>query len=75
MKFQDLKKKNKEELTKEFAATELDLMKYNAKVATNSIGKDAGKIKQLRKTIARIKTLQNEKPVAKTAPKKAVKKA
>ncbi len=71
MKFQDLKKKNKEELVKEFDASELDLMKYNAKVATNSIGKDAGRIKQLKKTIARIKTIQNEKKVAvKKAPVK-----
>ena len=60
MKFQDIKKKNPIELVKELETIEFDLMRYNAKVATNSIGKDSGKVKELKKDIARIKTLQNQ---------------
>ena len=68
MKFQDLKKKTHDDLAKELDSTKLDLMRYNAKVATNSIGNDAGKIKELTKKIARIKTIQNEKPTKAAAP-------
>lgn len=60
MKFKDLKKKNQDELNKELDTTSLDLMRFNAKVATNSIGKESGKIKELKKNIARIKTLKNQ---------------
>ena len=60
MKFKDIKKKNPVELTKELETVEFDLMRYNAKVATNSIGKDSGKVKELKKDIARIKTFQRQ---------------
>jgi len=60
MKYKELQKKTVEELKKENDNATLDLMRYHAKVATNSIGKESGKINLLRKTIARIKTLQHK---------------
>ena len=58
MRFNDLKKKSLGDLQKELDAKILELLRYNAKVATGGAGKEAGNIKELRKTIARIKTLQ-----------------
>lgn len=59
MKFADLKKKTPDELNKELDATALDLLRYNAKVATGGIGKESGKVRELRRKVARIKTLQS----------------
>lgn len=77
MKFNDLKKKTPEDLRRELDTSVVELMRYNAMVATGGIGKDAGKIKEIKRTIARIKTLQTtiahaspSKPKAKPAAKK-----
>jgi len=58
MKFADLKKKTPAELTKELDETMLDQLRFNAKVATGGIGKESGKVRELRRKVARIKTLQ-----------------
>lgn len=58
MKFKELKKNA--DLNKELDATVLELMRYNAQVATGGAGKDSGKIRELKRKIARIKTLQSE---------------
>ena len=67
MKFTDLKKKSPDELTKELAGADLELMKLNAKVATAGIGKESGKVRQTKRTIARIKTIQRQTSGAKPA--------
>jgi large subunit ribosomal protein L29 len=59
MKFDELKKKTPEELKKELDAATFEMMRYNAQVATGGAGKDVGKVKELKKKVARIKTLQN----------------
>jgi ribosomal protein L29 len=59
MKFNDLMKKTPDELKRELDHSEFEMMRHNAQVATGAAGKDTGKIKQYKKTIARIKTLQN----------------
>jgi large subunit ribosomal protein L29 len=58
MKFQELTKKTPEDLQRQMNDAEFDLMRFNAQVATGGAGKDSGKIRELKKTIARIKTLQ-----------------
>ncbi|MDD9953980.1 MAG: 50S ribosomal protein L29 [Candidatus Woesearchaeota archaeon] len=58
MKFKDLQKKPAADLEKELKNSALELMKLRAQVATGGAGKDAGKIRTLKRTIARIKTLQ-----------------
>jgi len=60
MKFKELQKKNKQDLQKELDKLNMELMKYRAQVATGGAGKESGKIKEYKKSIARIKTLQNK---------------
>ena len=57
MRFKELEQKNKNELAKILAETKLELMKETAQVAAGSMAKNPGKIKQLKKTIAKIKQL------------------
>jgi ribosomal protein L29 len=65
MKFTDLKRKSPDELSKEYTMAELELMKLNAKVATAGIGKESGKVRETKRKIARIKTLQRQATGAK----------
>jgi len=58
MKFVELKKKSQQDLRDEEAKLRLELMKYRAQIATGGAGKEAGKIRELKKTLARIKTLE-----------------
>jgi large subunit ribosomal protein L29 len=58
MKFEELTKKTPADLRKELDTAEFDLMRLGGMVQTGGVGKDSGKIKELKKTIARIKTLQ-----------------
>ncbi|MFW6263283.1 MAG: 50S ribosomal protein L29 [Thermotogota bacterium] len=57
MKFKDLKQKNKDDLNKLLKETKTELLKENAQVASGTMVKNPGKIKQLKKTIAKIKQL------------------
>jgi ribosomal protein L29 len=58
MKMKELRKKSPAELTKELSQIELTLLRLKAQVAAGSAGKDAGKIRAHKRTIAQIKTLQ-----------------
>ncbi|MFT4325891.1 MAG: 50S ribosomal protein L29 [Candidatus Woesearchaeota archaeon] len=60
MKYQDLKKKNAAELDKLFAETNLELMRENAQVANGTVPKNPGKIKVLKKTLAKIIQIREE---------------
>lgn len=57
MKFKDLASKNKDELAKIKSQTELELMKERASAATGTPPKSPGKLKVLRKTLAKIKQI------------------
>lgn len=59
MRFKDLQKKSPEDIKKERAKIHLELMKLRAQVATGGAGKEAGKIKTLKRTIAKINTLES----------------
>lgn len=54
--FAELKKKPAGDLQKELADSKLELVKLDAKLATGSAAKEAGKRRNLRKKIARVKT-------------------
>ena len=56
--FTELKKKNPDELQRELSSVRLELLKLNAQVATGGAAKEAGKLKILKKKVARIKMLQ-----------------
>jgi ribosomal protein L29 len=59
--YTELKKKNVAELEKEINEQKLELVKLDARLATGSASKEAGKIKNTKKKIARINTLINER--------------
>ena len=60
MKYKDLKSKTKEELAKIMAESEIELIRENAQVANGTVPKNPGKISVLKKTIAKIKQLNEE---------------
>lgn len=57
MNIDELKKKSPEDLNRELDSLELDLLRLNAQSASG--GKDAGRVRELKRTVARIKTLQS----------------
>ncbi len=58
MKAHYIKDLSKEEQEKKLTELQKELMKLNAQVATGTNPKSPGQIKKIRKTIARIKTVQ-----------------
>ncbi|MFH1589762.1 MAG: 50S ribosomal protein L29 [archaeon] len=60
MNIKELKPLNNEDLEKKLTEAELELIKLNSQVATGTTIKSPGQIKQLKKTIARIKTIQKQ---------------
>lgn len=57
MKYADLLKKSPEELKKLQDEQSIELMKFHAQAATGAAGKESGKIRQLRRELARIKMI------------------
>jgi ribosomal protein L29 len=55
--YAELKKRRPAELEKDLLAVRLELVKLNAQVANGAAAKEAGKIKNLKKKVARINTL------------------
>jgi len=60
MKFKELKGLGKEDLQKKENEARTELIKLNSQVATGGAIKNPSQIKQLKKTIAKIKTIQNQ---------------
>lgn len=56
MKAKEIKQINNEELKKKMHELQFELIKVNAQVATGTIPKSPGQVKQMKRTIARIKT-------------------
>jgi len=65
MKIKDLRSMSKEELNAKLVELRKELIKSNAQVATGTTPKSPGQIKQTKKMIAKILTLQKEKPISK----------
>lgn len=61
MKFKELKKMDKNGLESKIVDLRKDLMKLNAQVATGTTPENPGKIRSIKKTLAKIYTIQNEK--------------
>lgn len=61
MKSKELRSIGKEELQQKMNELYTDIMKENAQIATGTVPKNPGKIKVMKKTIARIKTILAEK--------------
>lgn len=54
----ELKKKSPEDLVKELTSAQLEMIKLKAQLSTGAAAKEAGKLTNLKKKIARIKTIQ-----------------
>ncbi|MDD5133379.1 MAG: 50S ribosomal protein L29 [Candidatus Nanoarchaeia archaeon] len=63
MKTKELRKLDEKTMKARLEEIEKELMKLNAQVATGTSPENPGKIKSLRKTIAKILTLLNEKKI------------
>ncbi len=72
MKFKELKAMPRHELEEKLGQTKMDLVKTSAQVATGTTPKNSGNIRNMKKTIAKIKFLLKETPVSE---KKAAKPA
>lgn len=60
MKFKELKTLKPEELEKKEQELQLELMKLRSQVAMGTTPKNPGRIRAIKRTIARIKTLKKE---------------
>ncbi len=61
MKYKELEAMTEKDLEKKLEEIELELMKLNAQVATGTTPKSPGQIRQLKKIIARIMMIKNQK--------------
>ncbi|RLI95840.1 MAG: 50S ribosomal protein L29 [Candidatus Altiarchaeales archaeon] len=52
---------DEEELNKNLRDLQEELMKINGVLASGGIPEDIGKVKEIKRTIARIKTIKNQK--------------
>ncbi len=75
MKFKELKEISAAELNDKLKELRLELIKLKGEVAKGMQLKSPGKIRQIKKTIARILTLLAEKEAGKADQKKAMKEA
>ncbi len=62
VKAKELKNIKKEELDKKLKELRTELMKENAQIATGTIPKNPGNVRNIKKNIARILTVINQKP-------------
>jgi large subunit ribosomal protein L29 len=60
MKIKDLRSLSKEDLQKKMIELRRDLIKENAQIATGTTPKNPGKVRNMKKTIAKILTLLNQ---------------
>ena len=75
MKFKELQSMSETELQDKMKELKMDLIKANAQVATGTIPKNPGQVRQTKKTIAKIKSILNKaKPEEKKETKPEAKK-
>jgi ribosomal protein L29 len=60
MKFADIKKMPKDELTKKLYDLSTELMKLNAQIAIGTTPKNTKQIREIKRTIAKVETLNNQ---------------
>lgn len=61
MKIKELKTLSREDLLTKLKELKKELIKHNAQIATGTIPKNLGQVKQTKKTIARILTILQRK--------------
>jgi ribosomal protein L29 len=70
MKFKELKAMTNEEMEGKLKELRMELIKANAQIATGTVPKNPGQVKQTKKTIAKIKQILGTPAEKKAAPKK-----
>jgi len=65
VKSKDIRKMTEEEMNKKIGELKLELSKKKAQIIVGGAPENAGKIKEVKRTIARILTIKNEKKVIK----------
>ena len=76
MKFKDIKKMPKEEFQKKLADMKVELMKLNAQIAVGTAPKNTMQVRDIKRTIAKAETLEQqsfEKKIAALVGKKSKK--
>ena len=66
MKIKDLRSMTKEDINSKLIELRKELIKHSAQIATGTTPKSPGHIKQIKKTIAKILTIANQKQETKT---------
>ena len=61
MKVKELKVMNKRDLESKMVELKKELMKINSQIAIGTIPKSPGKVREIKRTIAKILTLKHEK--------------
>ena len=61
MKIKDLKAMSKEDLNAKLIELRKELMKQNAQIATGTVPKSPGQVREIKKTIAKIMTIASTK--------------
>ena len=61
MKIKELRELGKEDMKTRLEELRKELIKHNAQIATGTVPKSPGQVKQTKKTIAKILTILNEK--------------
>ncbi|MBN1175223.1 50S ribosomal protein L29 [Candidatus Woesearchaeota archaeon] len=69
MKFKDIASMSDADRKKTVTESKAELIKLNGQSATGTTPKSPGRIKQLKKTIARVLTLENQKQSASSSSK------
>ena len=60
MKFTDIKKMPKDELTKKLADMKTELMKLNAQIAVGTTPKNTKQVRDIKRTIAKVETQRQQ---------------
>lgn len=66
MKAKELRAMNEFDLNNKLAELKKELMKINSQIAIGTIPKSPGKVKEVKRTIAKILTIKKEKPKEET---------
>lgn len=61
IKNKELRKLNNQELQNKLIELKKDLIKVNAQIAAGTVPENSGNVKNLKKTVARILTIKNQK--------------
>lgn len=61
MKSKELKAMNEQDLGNKVVELKKELMKLNSQIAIGTVPKNPGKVSEIKKTIAKILTIKNEK--------------